>query len=199
MATTEETSRPRSRTASPTMLAAALLALPLAGQVAAQGGNLFRPPAQAGDAHATWHAHDRLALRSRLVAIDLGQLTALPAAPSPEAQRTLRLNLFDDAVFTGIVEHTAPTFSGGVSLSGSLVGIEAGTFTLVANGAVVAGTVRTLGSIYNVQSAGGGWHRVAEIDTTRLPPLGEPIRLRPDRREVERWRAQEIRREPSAR
>ena len=46
------------------------------------------------------------------------------------------MNLFDDAVFTGIVEHTAPTFSGGIALSGRLEGVEKGTFTLVANGAV---------------------------------------------------------------
>ena len=96
------------------------------------------------------------------------------------------MNLFDDAVFTGIVEHTERTFSGGVALSGRLRGIEEGTFTLVANGTVVAGTVRTLEGLYSIHPARGGWHRVAQIDTARPPRLGEPIRLRPDRFEVER-------------
>ena len=96
---------------------------------------------------------DRLALRSRLVAIDLEQLTGPPAVPSQDVPRTLTLNLFDDAVFTAIVEHTAPTFSEGVALSGRLERVEEGTFTPVANGAVVASTVRTLDEVYSIRSA----------------------------------------------
>lgn len=192
MGRTEETPRRRPRAFRRAVLATVLLALPLAGPAAAQRESLFLPPAQTGDARALHNPPDRLALRSRLVAIDLGQLTGLPAVPSQDVPRTLTLNLFDDAVFTGSVEHAAPTFSGGVALSGSLVGIEEGTFTLVANGAVVAGMVRTLESTYRIHPAGGGWHSVAQIDLARLPPLSEPIRLRPDRPEFEREGARDV-------
>ena len=179
MTPTHETLRRPSRPAPRAMLAAGLLALSLASQAAAQSDDLFRSPARTGVARVFRHPPDRLALRSRLVAIDLERLIAPPAPLAPAAQRTLTLNLFDDAVFTGIVEHTERTFSGGVALSGRLEGIEEGTFTLVANGAVVAGTVRTLEGVYRIRSAGDGWYSIAQIDTARLPPLGEPIR-RPD-------------------
>ena len=86
----------------------------------------------------------------------------------------LRLNLFDDTSFTGLVERTAPTHSGGYSLSGRLAGVEMGTVTLVVNGEVVAGTVRTPAATYRIRPAGGGLHAVSQIDLSRLPPLGEP-------------------------
>ena len=87
----------------------------------------------------------------------------------------LTLNLFDDASFTGLVESVAPTFSGGYSLAGPLAGVEMGTMTLVVNGDVVAGTVRTPEATYRIRPAGGGLHAVSEVDLSRLPPLGEPI------------------------
>ena len=87
----------------------------------------------------------------------------------------LRLNLFNDASFTVLVEGTAPTFSGGYSLSGRLAGVEMGTVTLVVNGDVVVGTVRTPETTYRIRPAGGGLHAVSQIDPARLPPPGEPI------------------------
>ena len=47
--------------------------------------------------------------------------------------------------------------------------------TLVVNGDVVAGTIRTLETTYRIRSAGNGLHTVSEVDLSRLPPLGEPI------------------------
>ena len=87
----------------------------------------------------------------------------------------LTLNLFDDAWFTVFVEGVAPTFSGGYSLSGQLAGVEMGTMTLVVNGEVVAGTVRTPDATFRIRPAGLDLHAVSEIDPARLPPLGEPI------------------------
>ena len=84
----------------------------------------------------------------------------------------MRPYLFDDASFTGFVQSVAPTFSGGYSLSGSLAGVEMGTMTLVVNGEVVAGTVRTPEATYRIRPAGAGLHAVSEIDPSRLPPLG---------------------------
>ena len=133
---------------------------------------------------------DVTTLRRRMVTMDLGRLqraraaaTALPRSPvqskaaSPRSGRRdaaraadeiLTLNLFEDAVFTGIVERTAPTFSGGYSISGRLVGDPLGTLTLVVNGETVAGSVRTLGGTYRIRSVGGGLYAISEVDE---PPL----------------------------
>ena len=173
-------------------LAAVLLAATLAGDVAAQSIGLFTPAlpslAVAVTRVSPTPLDDPLTLRRRLVTIDLGQLTPsttalssaaeFPAAP-PAPLGVLQLNLFDDAVFTGIVERTAPTFSGGHVLSGQLLGIEWGTLTLVVNGDVVAGTIRTPEATYRIRPAGTGLHAVSQIDPSQLPPLGEPIPRRP--------------------
>ena len=166
------------------VLAGALLAALSGGEAAGQPGGLFRevasPAAVAGrDVSAV---SDSITLRRRLVAIDLGQLTppADAAAAAPEGVQAapsgvLTLNLFDNASFTGLVQSVASTFSGGYSLSGPLAGVEMGTMTLVVNGDVVAGTVRTPEVTYRIRPAGAGLHAVSQIDPSRLPPLGEPI------------------------
>ena len=167
-----------------TALAAALLTALTAGGAAGQPGGLFREVAPAGVAVGPdlSAVSDSITLRRRLVAIDFGQLTppADAAAPSPGGapaapSGVLTLNLFDDASFTGLVQSVAPTFSGGYSLSGPLAGVEMGTMTLVVNGGVVAGTVRTPEATYRIRPAAGGFHAVSEVDLSRLPPLGEPI------------------------
>ncbi len=165
-----------------------LLTALAAGKAAGQTAGLFRSvqPATAVVAPGSEPPPGSLTLRRRLVAIDFGQLTpptavaAVGAAGAAGPSGVLRLNLFDDATFRGLVERTAPTFSGGYSLSGQLAGVAMGTVTLVVNGDVVAGTVRTPEATYRIRPVGGGLHAVSQIDPSRLPPLGEPV---PRRRE----------------
>ena len=148
-------------------------------------------------------------LRRRVVTIDLGRLQRARAAASvlprprvhskavsprigkrdaaPASDATLTLNLFRDVVFTGIVERTAPTFSGGYSISGRLVGKPPGTLTLVVNGETVAGTVRTLAGTYRIRTVGGGRYAVSEVeepplDCEVLKPEAEGGRLKPPSR-----------------
>ena len=122
-------------------------------------------------------------LASRLVEIDFGQFARVTkppddpktrAAGKPTTPQTLVLNLFDDVVFTGIVEHVEPTSSGHV-LWGRLDGVELGTMTLVVNGSVVTGTVRTPDAVYTIRTAGDGAYVIRQIDESSLPPLGEPL------------------------
>ncbi len=176
-------------------VAALLCAAALMGEAAAQPGDLFTPVSQGpGDARVSSIAPDPLAARRRLVTIDFGLLApsgfavAAPAdgtptdalsSDRPTLGRLLRLNLFDDAVFTGLVERIEPTFSGGYALSGRLVDVDFGTMTLVVNGDLVAGTVRTPEATYQIRSPGNGLHAVSEVDPARLLPLGEPISLPP--------------------
>ena len=122
-------------------------------------------------------------LASRLVGIDFGQLAQVVDAPvspkdpvtgKPTKPQTIALNLFDDVVFTGIVEHIEPT-SSGHALWGSLDGVELGTMTLIMNSSLVVGTVRTPVAVYTIRTAGDGTYVIRQIDESSLPPFGEPL------------------------
>ncbi len=151
-----------------------MLAAVLAGaDLHAQGGGLFLPVETPGDADP---APGVSVLRSRVVRIDFATLAAARLDADRETTSpTLTLNLFDGVVFSGIVERTAPTVSGGYVLAGRLDGVELGTFTLVVNGEVVAGTVLTPQATYRIRSAGGSLHAIRQIDPATLPPEGEPL------------------------
>ena len=154
--------------------------------VEAQTADLFTPidePPPSGPL-------DDITLRSRVVTIDLEQLDLAQAAvadpPVPTTQTrdtsprtdkfsttpapgtTLTLNLFDDTVVTSIVEWTEPTFSGGYSVSGRLVGDPLGSMTLVVNGERVVGTVQSPEGTYRIRSVGDGLFTISEVEE---PPL----------------------------
>ena len=131
-------------------------------------------------------------LASRLVGIDFGQIAQITNPPidpkdsvtgTPPTPHTLVLNLFDDVVFTGIVEHVEPTASGH-ALWGRLDGMELGTMTLVVNGKIVVGTVRTPDAVYSIRTAGDGKYVIRQIDESSLPPLGEPLEAPPSPRDA---------------
>ena len=163
-----------------TALTVVVLALLAVRAVESQAADLFTPvndPPPVGPL-------DALTLRSRVVTIDFGQLDRAQAAapsgrptsarapsprpapsrPPPAPGPTLTFNLFDDIVVTGIVERTAPTFSGGYSVSGHLLEEPLGTLTLVVNGEAVAGTVRLLGETYQIRSRGDGLYAISEVE-----------------------------------
>ena len=120
-------------------------------------------------------------LSSRLVKIDFEQLYRVtkprgiphPATPKTSAPLTLALNLFDDVAFTSIVEHVEPT-SAGHALWGSLEGVERGTMTLIVNGDVVVGTVRTPQAVYTIRTLSDGVYIIRQIDESSLLSLTEP-------------------------
>ena len=49
-----------------------------------------------------------------------GVSAEVPGSVRPAYGELLRLNLFDDTLFMGVVERIEPTFSGGYSISGRL-------------------------------------------------------------------------------
>ena len=166
-----------------TATVAVLIAL-AAPAVEAQTADLFTP---VNEPPPPAIASDDLTVRSRMVTMDLAQVQAAVAGPpgqtahtkgtstrtdksssAPAPGTTLTFNLFDDVVVTGMVERTAPTFSGGYSVAGHLVEEPLGTMTLVVNGKTVAGTVRLPGEIYHIRSVGGGLYAISEVEE---PPL----------------------------
>ena len=176
-----------------------LFSPPVEGQESGLFSAVNQPPPAGPFADAT--------LRSRLVTIDFAQLQRAPAvaaspppvgvspssgwqaAPSvtgsaPWPGTRLTFNLFADVVVTGVVERTAPTFSGGYALSGRLVGEPLGSLTLVVNGKTVAGTVRTPAGTYHLRSVGAGRYAISEVAEPEFadgcealaPPLEAPDR-----------------------
>ena len=86
----------------------------------------------------------------------------------PATDEILTLNLFGDVVARGIVEWTAPTFSGGWSISGRLVGEPLGMHTIVVKGERIDGTVRMLEGTYRIQSVAGGLYAISEVEEPSL-------------------------------
>ena len=162
--------------------AAAWFLSPVADRVNAQSEGLFSgvTPTVARSNPGWWiaPAGDALprTIRSRLVRIDFGKLEAARAVAGPGlgAPAPLTLNLFDDTVFAAQVGWSAPTQSGYV-LSGHLEGEPFGTVNLAVNGAVVAGTVRTLQGTWRIRSAGAGLYLIRQVDLATLPLEGEPL------------------------
>ena len=164
------------------MAALSVLAAPA---VAADGADLVTPH---HGPLAGLEAPDPLTLRSRLVTLDLTQLQrvhakinagrtpqttdttppGVPSDPLSKTGRTLILNLFDDVAVTALVERTAPTFSGGYSVSGRLLGKPYGTMTLVVNDERVVGRVQSLEGTYRIATAGKGIYSISEV---REPPM----------------------------
>ena len=128
------------------------------------------------------------ALPGRVVRIDTTQLAAIRAdlevrGTSPE----VLLNLFDGTVHAAVFERIEAT-SVGYSLTGRLRGVRFGTVTLVVDGDLVAGAVRTPTKTYVIRSVGVGVHRVQEVGPAVL--TGDDVvespmfRTRPGLREL---------------
>ena len=156
-------------------------ALALLAPLGARAQSLF----EAVDAApAQLAVRDGTVLRSRAMRIDAAALERVRAglvsgaaasredaaiAPGDLPPAThLTVDLFDDAAVTAIVERTAPTLSGGYSLSGGIAGEPLGSFTLVVDGETVAGSVRLPGATYRIHGTGGGLVAVSEVEE---PPL----------------------------
>ena len=159
----------RTAPSGPTTPAATTFAKP-----ALADGELFAQVDSGSAATTLDHDSDVTTLRSRLVRIDIRRLAAARnAARGAGTFVRLRLNLFDDAVFGSVVSETAPTSSGGYSLSGRLAGADLGTMVLVVNGTLVAGTVQSPPETYTIRPASGGIHIIRQVDLSTLPPEAE--------------------------
>ena len=165
------------------------LALAHAAVAAAQEGDLFKAVQGPTVRPAVSGTLDAAMLRRRVVTLDATRLAranaAVRGAGGQVSTALLRLNLFDDVVVTGVVDRTAPTFSGGYALSGrvyetaSLDAPPLGTVTLVVNGSTIVGSVRTSRGTYRLRPAGGDRLAVIEIDPSASPSSGPPTRPAP--------------------
>ena len=168
------------------VISTVLLLVFLSGDITAQREGLFAAiaPAQTQrlDGLAAGETPGVTTIRSRLVRIDVDRLArARGDVNAPDGAQnadvtTLVLNLFEDVVLSGIVEHTNETVSGaGYVLSGRLDDDELGTMTLLVYEEGVVGTVRTPTTDYNIRPLGDGVHAISQLDTSMLPPESDPL------------------------
>lgn len=167
--------RTRPATALGTACLVAVLLIGLSALARAEGEphgvGLFAPVAPNGIGSAAAATRpDAVTIRRRQVTIDLGRLEVARASTvgSSHAPETLTLNLFADTVLTAVIVRADRT-SSGYSIEGRIEGVEFGTMTLIVNGTVVAGSVRTPLGTYRIRSIGGGLYSISEVDESRLP------------------------------
>ena len=162
----------------PSAVSQARPAVRTGGALPVPGSDLLQAIAPNGAGAASRQAGsavDRVTLRRREVSIDIEKLARVSAGRST----TLRLNLFEDVVLMGIIEHRTPTYSGGTALSGQLAGVPGGRVTLVVNGSVVAGTIRIPGATYRIRPAGAGRHAIMQVDPSQFLQECEVVRRTP--------------------
>jgi len=101
--------------------------------------------------------------RARFVTVNLNLLQQ-----ADTQNQALTLNLFDDTVYTGVVNKVEKVTGDSVSRYGSLLNVENGYFYLVTAGDAFMAHVASPAGIYEVKFAGNGVYRVEEIDQSKF-------------------------------
>ncbi|MCP3902548.1 MAG: hypothetical protein GY715_02845 [Planctomycetes bacterium] len=150
----------------PVTLLCALLLLPF-GSMAAAAPPLATPDllTPAAPAKAAARAVDHAAIaRHRIVTIDRGALDAPPAAG-------VRATFFDDASFVLLPVATETKAPGRSTTSGTLEGIEGGSFVLVARDERILLNVWAPGhGVFHLRELGDGTYAARQIDSGAFPP-----------------------------
>ena len=136
-----------------------------------RNGGLFLAAQVQGDAPAI---DDPTIVRTRFVDINFKLLGEI-ALPS----NTVKLNLFDDVVFTAVFDRTETNSLSSYGWIGHLEGVEYGQVVLVVTNGLLAGSVSMPGAIYEVRPLGNGVHVIEDIDQSAFPPEMEPIPVTP--------------------
>ncbi|MYD95802.1 MAG: hypothetical protein F4X98_00260 [Gammaproteobacteria bacterium] len=157
----------------------------VAGSVSAQARDLFMPvdrpavPPSVDDSETdlrttadvpNWGGETE---RHRRMRVDFTALDEVREALADGESPTIGVNLFEDVRFEAVDLRTAPTATG-YSLAASLRNIPHGTLTLVVNGELVTGTVRTPLATFTIDSSGGPVH-IRKVDPSTLRKLAEPL------------------------
>ncbi len=121
---------------------------------------------------------DPTIIRTRLVDINfdlLGGAYAAPQRDSSAASDLVRLNLFNNVVFTAVLDRRQPNQIGGYSWIGHLQGVAHSQVILVVKDGITSGAITLPGALYQVRYAGNGVHAIYQIDPSDFPPEAQPI------------------------
>jgi hypothetical protein len=118
-------------------------------------------------------------IRYRFVAVNLYMITG--AEKSDQYNRTLQLNLFDDAIFRVVLDRREVRSEASFVWLGHIEGVENSQVTLAVEDGIMAGNIRIRQSFYQVRYIGEGTHVLYQIDPTAFPPDSEPVAAPSDR------------------
>ena len=120
---------------------------------------------------------DPTVVRTRLVNINFNLLSKDKRRPTSKSDmsRVLLLNLFDDTVFTAIIdrgESITPEF---YSWVGHLKGIKQSKVILVVGDGLMHGSITLPNAFYQIRYIDNGIHYICEIDQSSFPSEADPI------------------------
>jgi hypothetical protein len=121
--------------------------------------------------------HDPTIVRTRLVNINYDLLGAADCPPEDESQiaSLLILNLFEDVVFTALLDRAEVSSSSSFSWIGHLEEVEYSQVILIVKDRMMVGNIAMPEAFYQVRYAGNGVHSIYEIDQAAFPPEAEPL------------------------
>ena len=115
-------------------------------------------------------------MRYRYVDVDFDDLIRDDGAPrSTEPGHTLLLNLFDDLVYTALLDRVEYNPGNDFTWLGHLQGEPYSQVVFVVGDGVLVGNITMPDASFQVRYAGNGVHAVSEIDRSAFPPELPPI------------------------
>jgi len=138
---------------------------------------LFVPSAARGRADPSI---DRASVRSRFVTVNFGLFTRTrPTLDSGDLglANTLKLNLFEDAIFTAVLDRAEGGTPNDFHWIGHIDGVKYSEVILVVEDEVMAGSVEIPGYSYQVQYAGNGVHVIYQINPKALLKEADPVKV----------------------
>ena len=114
---------------------------------------------------------DPTILRGRAVQINFDALSGTTATATESARpaQTVRLNLFDDAVFVATLDRVDGKFPDTFVWTGHIDTVPKSQVTLSVNGKVMQGSITLVDKFYQVGFAGNGLHAVYQVNQAAFP------------------------------
>lgn len=122
-------------------------------------------------------------IRYRFVTVNLHLIAAAEKTNQllSSSGSALELNLFDDAIFSAVLDRREVLSETSVVWLGHIEGFQDSQVSLAVDGNVMVGNVRIQQSLYQVRYLGDGTHVLYQIDPTAFPPDSEPVVAPSDR------------------
>jgi hypothetical protein len=122
-------------------------------------------------------------IRYRFVTVNLHLIAAAEKTNQllSSSGSALQLNLFDDAIFSAVLDRREVLSETSVVWLGHIEGFQDSQVSLAVDGNVMVGNVRIQQSLYQVRYLGDGTHVLYQIDPTAFPPDSEPVVAPSDR------------------
>jgi hypothetical protein len=161
------------------LLVAVLLASLVGGRLSIAQAQTGGAPELFSAATATADAAARVTpdfvTRSRFVSVDLGLLMdARGQARDASALPEIKLNLFPDLSYVGLIDQVEKNSATSTSWTGKLKGVENGYFFLVVSDGTFIAHLASPEGVFEISSVGANLYQVVQIDQSKLPEDAKP-------------------------